>query len=339
MATRVLGRRADGRTLGYVLLGALALAPVLVFAIGPLRGQDFGESDLKGPGGIALAFSAGVLSFVSPCVLPLVPIYLTHLSGASVQHGRLVADRRVTFTHALAFTGGLSLVFIVLGSSVGLLGSYFVEDHQREFEQVAGLVLMVMGTVLIPAYGRRSPMKSALLLLVLAGAFLLLGEVADLRGERVRLAALGVTFLFAWLKFSGYIRLSFLQRTFEIDTSRVRSVGYARSAVVGGAWALGWTPCIGPILGAILTLAGTSGEPIVGFYLLTAYSIGLSVPFLVTGLALSDANRFLKKITPFAPAIEVAAGIMLIGVGLFLWSGRLTALNEYFGFAQFNDGL
>ncbi|MFQ5381936.1 MAG: cytochrome c biogenesis CcdA family protein [Dehalococcoidia bacterium] len=339
MAARVLGNRADGRLLGYVLLGGMALAPVLLFALGPLRGESFGEADLRGPAGIALAFSAGVLSFVSPCVLPIVPVYLTHLSGASVEHGRIVNNTRITFTHALAFTGGLSLVFIILGSSAGLLGSYVVIDHQREFEQFAGLVLMVMGAILVPSYGRRSPLKSALLLVALALGFLLVAELADLRGDRVRLGALGLAFLFAWLKFSGYIQLNFLQRQLEIDTSRIRGVGYSRSAIIGGAWGLGWTPCIGPVLAAILTLAGTSGDALLGFYLLTAYSVGFSVPFLITALLLSDAQGFLRKITPFAPAIEVAAGVMLIGVGMLLFSGRLTNLNQYFEFLGFNEGL
>ncbi len=330
MATRVLGRRADGRLLGYLLLGGLALLPVIFFAIGPLRGQDFGETDLRGPGGVALAFSAGVFSFVSPCVLPIVPVYLTHLSGASVENGRIVNDRRVTFTHALAFVGGLSLVFTVLGSSVGLLGSYMVLDNQREFEQIAGVVLIVMGVVLIPTYGRRSPFKSALLLVVLVFAFLMFSELASLRGERVRLAIFGFAFLFAWLKFAGYIQLNFLQRSFGVNTSRIRSVGYGRSAVIGGAWALGWTPCIGPVLAAILTLAATSGDVLLGVYLLTAYSVGFSMPFLISALLLADANKLLRKITPFSPAIEVASGVMLIGVGMLLFSGSLTELNEIF---------
>lgn len=339
MATHVFGKGADGRLLGYIMLGAMALAPVLLFALGPLRGETFGEGDLRGPAGIALAFSAGVLSFASPCVLPIVPVYLTHLSGASIEKGKIVSNPRVTFTHALSFTGGLSFVFIVLGSGVGLLGSFFVADHQQELEQFAGLVLLVMGAVIIPAYGRRSPIKSAVLLIALAFAFLLIADLAELRGHQVRLAALGGAFLFAWLKFSGYIQLSILQRQFEVDTSRVRTVGYTRSGLLGGAWALGWTPCIGPVLTSILAVASVSGDGLVAVYLLTAYSVGFSIPFLITALLLTDAQRFLKKITPFAPAIEVASGVMLIGVGMLLFSGRLTSLNSYFSFLGFSEGL
>lgn len=323
-------RRLDGRLWGYLFLGIMVLAPVLIFAVGPLSGKEFSDADVRGPGGIALAFSAGVLSFVSPCMLPMVPVYLAHLSGASVVDGQIAADRRVTFTHALAFVGGLSLVFIGLGSSVGLLGSYVLLDYQQEFEQLAGVMLMMMGALLIPSYGKGAPLRSALVLVGLAAVFVAIGELANLRGDRLRLIGLGVAFLFGWLRFSGYIQLNVLQRTFEVDTSRFRSVGYSRSAVIGGAWAIGWTPCIGPVLAAILTLAATSGDALLGVYLLTAYSAGFSVPLLASALLLSDANRFLRKITPFAPAIEVGSGVMLIGVGIFILSGSLTNLNSYF---------
>jgi len=335
MRDAFFGRLGGGRAL-YLVFAVLALAPVAAFAIGPLSGESF---DLGGPGGPLLAFSAGVLSFVSPCVLPLVPIYMTHLSGASVVGGKIVADRRLTFTHALAFVGGLSLVFILLGASVGLLGSYVIKDRQREFEQVAGVVLVVMGVVLMPARGGRSPMRSALLLLGLTLVFLFLVELASLQGDRPRLAFLAGVLGFAWLKFSGYITLPFLSRTFDVDLARNRQMGYTRSALVGGAFALGWTPCIGPILSSILALGLSQGDALQAVYLLVAYSAGLSIPFLIAGLALADTTRFLKRIQPYAPFIEVASGVMLIGVGVLLMTGRLSGLNQYFQFADFNRGL
>lgn len=328
--------RLSRRQFWYLLLAVLAILPLVAFGLGPLTSSSF---SLEGPAGPLLAFSAGVLSFVSPCVLPLVPIYITHLSGASVDHGRITADRRVTFAHAVAFVAGLSLVFIVLGTSVGLLGSYFFQDNQRDLERVAGVVLAVMGIVLIPAYGARSPMKSAVLLLALTAAFYLLAEVADLRGDRPALAVLGALFLLAWLKFAGYVRFSVFSRTVGFDMGQGRKVGYSRSALVGGAFALGWTPCVGPILGSILTLAATSSEALTGTYLLVAYSAGFSVPFLITGLLLSDATAVLRKVTPYTGLFEVASGIMLVGLGLLLWHGRLVGLNEFFSFAEFNQGL
>lgn len=328
--------RISKRQLWYGVLAFLIVVPLVAFGIGPLTSSSF---SLEGPAGPLLAFSAGVLSFVSPCVLPLVPIYITHLSGASIVKGKITADRRVTFAHAVAFVAGLSLVFIVLGTSVGLLGSYFFRDNQRDLERFAGVVLAVMGIVLVPAYGRRSPMKSGLLLLALTAAFYAIAQVADLRGDRPALAVLGALFLLAWLKFAGYVRFSFFSRTMGVNLGQDRAVGYSRSALVGGAFALGWTPCVGPILGSILTLAATSSHALTGTYLLVAYSAGFSVPFLITGLLLSDATAVLRKITPYTGFVEVASGIMLIGLGLLLWHGRLVGLNEFFGFAEFNQGL
>lgn len=333
---RLFGREVGSRTVLYAIFAVLALIPVVAFALGPLTSDSFG---LEGPGGPLVAFSAGVLSFVSPCVLPLVPIYITHLSGASIRHGQVTADRRVTFTHAVAFILGLSAVFIVLGTSAGLLGSYFFRDNQRELEQGAGVLLVLMGLLLVPSRGRRSPLGSALLLLVLTAAYFFLAEAAGLKGDRTGLALLGVVLAATWLRFAGYLSLPLLQRTFEVNVGRSPNVSYARSVLVGGAFALGWTPCVGPILGGILTLAATSTEAWTGTYLLLFYSMGFSIPFLITGLALSDVSRFLRRIQRYSLAIEVASGVMLVGLGVLLLSGRLTALNEYFTFADFNEGL
>lgn len=341
MATQTrAGPAFSGRGKLYLLFAALAVVPLLAFGLGPLAGDDF---RLDGAGGPLVAFSAGVLSFVSPCVLPLVPIYITHLSGASVEKGRIVADRRVTFSHAVAFVLGLSAVFIVLGTSVGLLGSYALRDNQRQMEQFAGILMAVMGIVLIPAYGERSPMKSAMLLLALTAVYFFIASLADLRGDRPALLGLGLVVLLAWLKFSGYIRLSFMSRTFGVALGRNHGVGYSRSALVGGAFALGWTPCVGPILSGILGLAASTsagtGDVVQATYLLAAYSAGLSIPFLIAGLAVSDAASVVRKITPYTPAIEVAAGVMLVALGLLLWYGRVAQLSQYFSFADFNQGL
>lgn len=336
MASQLPAARFGDRRFWYGVLVVAALLPLLAFGIGPLTSDSL---SLQGPGGPLLAFSAGVLSFVSPCVLPLVPIYITHLSGASIVKGRVAADRRLTFFHAVAFVAGLSFVFILLGTSVGLLGSYFFRDNQRDLERVAGVILAVMGIILIPARGASSPMKSALLLFALTAVFFFVAQVAKLEGDRPGLAVLGAVFVLAWLKFAGYIQLSIFARTFEVRLGQHREVGYSRSALVGGAFALGWTPCIGPILGSILTLAATSSHAATGTYLLVAYSLGFSVPFLICGLLLSDAASVLRKISPYTGIVEVASGVMLIAIGLLLWHGRLVGLNEYFNFADFNQGL
>ncbi len=324
------------RTAAYALLTALAAIPVIAFAAGPLTSSSF---SLRGPGGPFLAFSAGVLSFVSPCVLPLVPIFLAQISGASIRNGRVVASRRTTFTHAVAFVTGLSLVFIALGATAGLLGSYILVDNQERLGEIAGSVLVLMGVLIIPPRGRAEPLLSAMLLLVLTGVFIVLADLGNLQEDRLRLAALGAVLLLVWLRFAGYVQLAFFQRSFEVPIARNHGVGYLRSAFVGGAFALGWTPCVGPILGSILTLAATTGEAVRGTYLLAWYAAGLAVPFLIAGLAVSDAQRTIRRIQRFGPVIEVVSGLMLITVGVLLVSGRLAALNEFFTFADFNQGL
>lgn len=336
MATRVFGRPVTDRRNLYLLFGLLALVPVAVFAVGPLTSSSL---DLNGPAGPFLAFSAGVLSFVSPCVLPMVPIFIAQVSGSSIEGGKFTADRRVTFSHAVAFVSGLSLVFIALGAAAGLLGSYFLVDNQRELGDIAGAVMVFMGVLVVPPRGRADPLKSALLLVCLTLAYFGLAELANLQDDRMRLLLLGAVLLVVWLRFAGYLQLTLFARTFEVRAGSNRQVGYLRSAFVGGAWGLGWTPCVGPILGSILTLAGQSGDALQGTYLLAWYAAGLSVPFLITGLAISDVNSTMKRIQPYTPIIEVVSGILLIGVGVLLITGRLTALNEYFGFADFNQGL
>lgn len=338
---------ADGRALGrglrptrkaaYIILALLALIPLLIFGV--LR-VSASTDWLDGAGGPMVAFSAGVLSFVSPCVLPIVPIYIANLAGASFdENGQPTASRGATFSHAVAFIGGLSVVFIALGASVGLIG-YTLVDNQRTLEEVAGILLVAMGVLIVPELGRRSPMRSAVLLLVMTIALIGIVELANLRGDTTRLLLLVAGMGLAWAKFSGYLPLmSFLQRTFQFNPGSKRKVGYGRSALIGGAFATGWTPCVGPILGGILTLAATSGDAWTGAYLLGFYSLGFSVPFLMAGLAVSDASRSIRRIRPLMPYFEVIAALMLLAIGALLLSGQLTALNEFFTFAEFNQGL
>lgn len=336
MAATSARRRGASSPFPYVLLGALIFAPLLAFGLGPLTGDDI---SLSGPGGPMVAFSAGVLSFVSPCVLPIVPIYLAQLSGGVAQGGQLKASRRVVFSHAAAFLGGLSIVFIVLGSAAGLLGSYFLNDNQRELARVAGLFLAAMGVLLIPEHGRGSPLRGAIALFALTAVYLFVAEVAEIRDDRQALLVLAAILGVAWLRYSGYLPLSIFSRTFELNVGRNRQIGYTRSALVGGAFGLGWVPCIGPVLGGIFTLAASSSEAVRGTYLLVAYSAGFSIPFLLTALLYSDATAFFRKVQRYSGVFEAVSAVMLIGLGLLLWYDRVTGLTRFFGFAEFNQGL
>jgi cytochrome c-type biogenesis protein len=267
---------------------------------------------LTGPYGFAFAFAAGILSFLSPCVLPLVPAYLAHLTGttATLDAGR--SERRETVTHAATFVLGFTLVFTFIGASVGLLGavvsadsSYAVRDQIPLLAKIGGVFLIVMGLNLI-----------------------------------------------------GVIKIPFLYRTYTLETATATvpagvsggtmtmgggghspwsNLGYAKSVGVGAAFAVGWTPCIGPVLGAILTLSATTASVAKGTYLLLAYSLGLGVPFIITGLAVVPVTRFLRRIRGIMPLVEVLTGVLVIFVGALLFFNELAIFNTYFSDIPFLD--
>jgi cytochrome c-type biogenesis protein len=253
---------------------------------------------LDGPWAFAFAFLAGVLSFLSPCVLPLVPAYLAHLTGTT-GHIEGSEHRRETIANAASFVMGFTAVFTLLGVSVGLFG-YVIRDNLPTFERIAGLFLIVMGLNLI-----------------------------------------------------GVIRIPWLYRTYALQTSTApiaassdtavatmgwsRAGTYAKSFGVGSAFSIGWTPCIGPVLGAILTLAATSNTVARGGYLLFVYSLGLGLPFLITAFAFVPVTAFLRRIRGALPVLEIVTGAMVALVGILVFSDRLTVFNQYFDFFGFSQ--
>jgi cytochrome c-type biogenesis protein len=216
----------------------------------------------------SIAFLAGVLSFLSPCVLPLVPTYLAYVGGSGG------ARRAVVLRNAALFVLGFSLVFIGMGASASALGS--VLRDQRE-------LLATVGGVLVIAFG-----------LVMVGAIRLPLLYRDTR------------------------------RPVASTTDTQRPFG---ATLLGMAFAFGWTPCIGPVLGAILTAAGASGTLSTGVGLLTAYAAGLAVPFMLAALAIEPFLRVSRKIRPWLPWVERGAGALLLVVGVMMVTGTFTQLN------------
>lgn len=217
---------------------------------------------------LPLAFLAGVLSFLSPCVLPLVPSYLAFVGGSAD------AKRVVLVRNSLFFILGFSLVFIALGASASALGA---------------------------------ALRSNLTLLTTFGGILVI--------------AMGLVML-------GVLRLPWVYR----DT-RPQYRGESRTPwgamLLGMAFAAGWTPCIGPILGAILTLAGAGGTLAHGVGLLAVYALGLGVPFLLAALLLEPFMRFSQRFRRFLPLVERGAGVLLVIAGLLMLTGTFTRLNSY----------
>ena len=257
---------------------------------------------LTGPFGIVFAFAAGVISFLSPCVLPLVPAYIAHLTGVTTA-ADAPAGRRETMSHAFAFVLGFGVIFTVIGASVGLAGG-LIADRMPALEKIAGVFLIVlglnlMGVIKIPWLYRSYQLGSGTSgsgsgILALAGA-----------------GAGGGTTAVAY-------------------AVRSTTLSYARSFGFGSSFAIAWTPCIGPVLGAILALAGASSTVHEGAYLLLAYSAGLALPFLVAGFAVGSVTAGLHRYGRFLPVLEVGAGAIVTLVGMLIFLNEFTSLNQYF---------
>lgn len=223
-----------------------------------------------------VAFAAGLLSFLSPCVLPLVPIFLAQMVGQSVSQAEGIDKRRLlTFLHALMFVIGFTLTFIALGATASTLGSV-LHAHQFFLRQVGGVLLVLIG-----------------------------------------------------LHMTGILKLPFLywQKRFEFHPARP---SYPGSLAIGVVFAIGWTPCVGLILGPILALAANAATLRLGVLLLLIYSLGLGIPFLLIGLGLDRFSRLLKWLKPHLGKIEVATGVIMIAMGVMIYFNLLLTLNRFF---------
>jgi len=226
---------------------------------------------------LAAALAAGMLSFLSPCVLPLVPPYLIYLTGTSLER---LADaetepqvRRETIVAAFLFVLGFSTVFVALGASASAIGA-LLRAYSYIFGKIAGVVIIIMG-----------------------------------------------------LHFLGVTPIAWLMREKRLDVAK--PVGLWGAYVMGLAFAFGWTPCIGPILSAILAIAGSEGSVARGILLLAVYSLGLGVPFIVAALALEPFAAFLARFRAHLNVVEKTMGGLLIVAGVAFFSGWITDVGSW----------
>lgn len=224
--------------------------------------------------GIFIALTAGIFSFLSPCVLPLVPSYLTFVTGMSLEDLQEGVDRKATLIHSVLFVSGFSLIFILLGASASFLGQFF-KAYELWIARIGGVVIIALG-------------------LHLAGVFRLLPLMQE---KRLHLAN--------------------------------KPAGYLGTLGVGMAFGAGWTPCIGPVLGAILTYGFSQDTMWAGVGLLAVYSLGLAIPFLVAALALDWFLGAFKRFRKWIPVVEKASGILLIILGILLLTGSFTILSGW----------
>jgi cytochrome c-type biogenesis protein len=219
--------------------------------------------------GLVVALAAGLLSFLSPCVLPLVPSYIGFLTGMSLPE--MSGRRRAALGHALLFVLGFSLVFVALGASATALGRA-LNYYQVWLQRIGGALIIAFGLVCL-----------------------------------------------------GVIKVGALSQERRVQVER-KPVGYLGSALVGMAFGAGWTPCIGPVLGAILGLAATAQDLGRGMLLLAAYSAGLAVPFLVAALALDAFLDWFQRFRRYLPWVMRVSGVLLVFVGTLMVTGEFTRL-------------
>ncbi|MCQ9205728.1 MAG: cytochrome c biogenesis protein CcdA [Omnitrophica bacterium] len=227
---------------------------------------------------IGIAFIAGILSFLSPCVLPLIPGYISFLSGLSLEELQSEAgDKKIIRKAGLVsvfFVLGFSVVFVSLGASVSFMGK-FLAAHLKIFTKIAGVVIIIFG-------------------------FHLLGILK-----------------IKWLNLEKRLKI------------RRFSPGPFGAFLIGLCFAFGWTPCIGPILAGILTLAATQRTVARGMLLLGTYSLGLGIPFIVTGFGVGIFAKFFQHYKRFIRWGEIIAGLLLLAIGLLIFSNNLTALLRF----------
>ena len=227
------------------------------------------------------AFGAGILSFISPCVLPLVPGCISFVSGVSFDQMQAAdaasraATRRQMLITSLAFVLGFSVVFICLGASATAIG-HLLRHQKTILERIAGAVIIIFG-----------------------------------------------------LHLAGVFRIKWLDKDTRVQTSG-RPASPIGAFLVGLAFAFGWTPCIGPILGGILAIAGSKNSVGEGVALLAVYSAGLGIPFLVTSLAIDRFFVASKRIRKYYKPIEIASGALLVVLGVLIFTNRFTILSNYF---------
>lgn len=221
------------------------------------------------------ALAAGIASFLSPCVLPLIPVYVASLAGTAADGSPSVTSIRSTLPQAIAFVFGFSAVFIALGALAGYLGRIGI-DYVGVMRKVGGGLLILLG-----------------------------------------------------VQASGLIPIPLLYREVRADIRVESRRGIMRSGLMGLAFALGWTPCVGAVLGGILALAFGSQTVWQGVRLLSVYSLGLGLPFLAVSLALAPASRYLRAINRHMRIVSIASGCILIALGILMISGELVRITGW----------
>jgi cytochrome c-type biogenesis protein len=229
---------------------------------------------------LILAFSAGLLSFLSPCVLPLVPAYVGYMTGAAVNDIHNTKTKLSIFYKALGFVLGFSIIFILMGASATTLGKVILKN-QNLFRKIGGSMMVIFG-----------------------------------------LHSIGIFKIKLFYYEKRFLPFSSLSKKFS-------------SILMGMAFAAGWTPCVGPILSSILIYAGSLDTVYKGVLLLSVYSLGLAVPFLLTAMAIDSFTKYKNKLNKYMSIITLTSGLLLIAMGVMVFTNTINILSKYLIFINF----
>lgn len=227
-----------------------------------------------------LAFSAGLLSFLSPCVLPLVPAYIGYITSIAVSDIHNSKLKISTFYSALSFVLGFSIIFIFMGASVTTLGKILIKN-QSLFRKIGALLIIIFGLHTIGIFK---------------------------------------------------IKLLYYEKSFLPFTSFSKRFS---PIFMGMAFAAGWTPCVGPILSSILIYAGSLTQINKGILLLSVYSLGLAVPFVLTAMAIESFTKYKNNLTKYMPVFSIISGILMIAMGILVFTNKISILSSYLNFINF----
>jgi cytochrome c-type biogenesis protein len=277
------------------------------------------------------ALVAGLVSFLSPCVLPLVPGYISMLSGIGVEQleqGK--GSRAELIRSSLAFIVGFSIVFVSFGASASAVGTFLLRNRNL-LAPVAGALILLFGLHLVGWLAKLSIRAGAVIgaILILAGIAMRMALRFDWVGIRpIHVISVALIFLI------GPVLTRWLNRDLHFRNLGGQP-GIVSGFLMGFAFAFGWTPCIGPILGAVLALAATQETVTRGIFLLVMYSAGLAIPFFMTALGIGQFLKFYQRFRRHIHAVEVLSGVLLLAVGGLIFMNRLTWLSGKLAFLNY----
>lgn len=224
---------------------------------------------------IFFALTAGVLSFFSPCVFPLIPAYVAHLTDGSVKDGKVNTQKSVLLSRSISFIFGFSIVFVLLGASASVVGQVFL-DNKKLIQMIGGFLIIIFG-----------------------------------------------------LQMLGVFKIKFLMTEKRFDYNRKSKASSLKSFILGLAFGSGWTPCVGLALSSILLLASSTETIYSGMFLLWIYALGLGIPFLLLSFLVTYSLNVVKRINKVLPKLSLVNGVILIIMGLLLFTGQMEKISAY----------